>query len=325
MKNLKRINDEFVNALGGGAETVAPAAERKMPAAEGILPDAFVETKEDSENEMPAVQAFSPVVREYISPETRRQIFGSGMEVGRFEGLNFARQVITVAKIAQLQALRESRAYRQAGFVNWENFCREVIHIDKDVIDENIRNFKKFGPEFLEAATRISMSRKVFRELRALPDAELKQMVSGTVVKIEGEEIPLDEEHGPEINAAIETLLAKRKGEADRIKEQNETAAKKMLEQETRINRQAKEIDKLKKTVEEIQGRGETFQEILERVMQVYGRTLAQLDQLYQAVQDIVDPGTRERLCAMMLPELERKLQGISGVICGYDVPEVEA
>lgn len=323
MKNMKKINDEFVNALGPG-EVMPPApAELEKPCTAGFFQEAIIENKEHDEISKPCTAGVFPP-REYISLEARKEIFETGRIIGHYDGLNFARQVLTVAQIAKLVEIRETRVYRKTGFVNWENFCREVIGTNVDVIDEQIRNFKKFGPAFLEAATRISLSRSVFRQLRALPDEELKQVVSGSVVRIEGEEIPLDEEHGPEINMALETLLAKRKGETEKLREKADTAAKKLLEKDVLLDRRDAEIDRLKRTVEEIRGRDETYLEIQERVLQVYGRTLAQLDQLYQAVLDIVDPGTRERLCSMFLPELGRKMQGITGVIIGYDVPEVE-
>lgn len=320
MRNMTRSNDDFVRALGADEVPPPTSSGDNYPAAAGSFQNSVVEYKGDDAIQNPAAAGFLPG-REYISLETQKKFLNTGRAIGQYDGLNFARQVMTVAQIAKLIEIRESRIYKQAGYSNWENFCREMLGVNVEVIDEQIRNFKKFGPAFLEAATRVSLSRTVFRKLRALPDAEIQEMVSGTVVRIEGEEIPLDEEHGPEINTAIETLLARRRQETEKLRKQNGVAAKKLLEKDTKIARQDEQIEVLKKTVEEIRGRDETYLEIQERILQVYGRTLVQMQTLYQALQDIVDPGTRERLCAMMIPELERKLQAITGVIVGYDLP----
>lgn len=162
MKDMRKMNEEFdelvksgeleagVGRREAGGTLAAPGAVVKSPATAGLLEGEkrhnILKTKKSDGSQNPCMAGLFPLEKEAVSPKTRQEIYTSGMEAGRFAGLNFARQVVTVAQIAILTEMKETKSYRESGYVNWESYCANVLHVNVDVIDEMMRNFKKFGP-----------------------------------------------------------------------------------------------------------------------------------------------------------------------------------
>lgn len=257
---------------------------------------------------------------EFVSQEKRQEIFNCGRSMGKVEGLNLGRKALTVAMIAQLKEFKEAKMYRASGIVNWENFCEQVLGVNHEVIDEQISYFKKFGPEFLEAATSISMSRKVFRELKALPDAELQQLIKGRAVRIDGEEIPLDEDHAEEIQAAVESLIGKYKKQATDEESQATLAAKENLKLKATLERKDQEIERLKEG--KTPGEGLVDPKVY-RAMELASEAVTRVMALCDGAATIDDHEVRLRVYETALSSLERAMRELRQTVTReFEIPE---
>ncbi len=297
MDPIQKKNEAFLQSL----DSPAPEA----PAEAGSPLDPLVPTGYTAE----AAKALAKV-----PPELRRLIFDSGREIGEFEGINRARQVITMDMLDKLYQIKKSKSYRASGYVNWDNFCDKVLGCNHDVIDEQIVFARKFGSEFLAAAKQISLSRRVLRELRALPESEIQELVHGNAIRIDGEEIPLDEEHADEINEALESAVAKHRADAEREKARADVAARKIVDQATALEKKGQENEKLRAKVRELEDR-EYVQDYERRVMDLFVRASAEIREMADLSLEIQDEAVKERMFRMVLTGLDGSLNYLQNTV----------
>ena len=93
--------------------------------------------------------------------------------------------------------IRSRKQYR-ALKLTWKQFCEQRVGVSHVTADKIIGLLEEFGPAYflLSQATRISE-----REYRQISSA-----VRGQNLLCAGEEIPIDADHAPKLNAAIEQL-----------------------------------------------------------------------------------------------------------------------
>ena len=93
--------------------------------------------------------------------------------------------------------IRSRKQYR-ALKLTWKQFCEQRVGVSLVTADKIIGLLEEFGPAYflLSQATRLSE-----REYRQISSA-----VRGQNLLCAGEEIPIDADHAPKLNAAIEQL-----------------------------------------------------------------------------------------------------------------------
>lgn len=101
-----------------------------------------------------------------------------GFWKGRRASIDAAKKLLTVTEILDLTRFKASKSYRYMKVVadgkvvtinTFEEFCTLVVGRSREHVDEDIRNCKAFGADFLEAAQNLGVGYRELREMRAIP------------------------------------------------------------------------------------------------------------------------------------------------------------
>ena len=136
-----------------------------------------------------------------MSENTIAPAVGDAYELGEWMGRKQAFSGLagrcSAADAECLRKIRSRKQYR-ALKLTWRQFCEQRVGVSQVTADRIIGLLEEFGPAYflLSQATRISE-----REYRQISSA-----VRGQNLLCAGEEIPIDADHAPKLNAAIEQL-----------------------------------------------------------------------------------------------------------------------
>ena len=136
-----------------------------------------------------------------MSEKTIAPAVGDAYELGEWMGRKQAFSGLagrcSAADAECLRKIRSRKQYR-ALKLTWKQFCEQRVGVSHVTADKIIGLLEEFGPAYflLSQATRISE-----REYRQISSA-----VRGQNLLCAGEEIPIDADHAPKLNAAIEQL-----------------------------------------------------------------------------------------------------------------------
>ena len=136
-----------------------------------------------------------------MSENTIAPAVGDAYELGEWMGRKQAFSGLagrcSAADAECLRKIRSRKQYR-ALKLTWKQFCEQRVGVSHVTADKIIGLLEEFGPAYflLSQATRISE-----REYRQISSA-----VRGQNLLCAGEEIPIDADHAPKLNAAIEQL-----------------------------------------------------------------------------------------------------------------------
>ena len=136
-----------------------------------------------------------------MSENTIAPAVGDAYELGEWMGRKQAFSGLagrcSAADAECLRKIRSRKQYR-ALKLTWKQFCEQRVGVSHVTADKIIGLLEEFGPAYflLSQATRISE-----REYRQICSA-----VRGQNLLCAGEEIPIDADHAPKLNAAIEQL-----------------------------------------------------------------------------------------------------------------------
>lgn len=282
--------------------------------------DAFAKAMEAEPVETVAVVPVSeksPAKTTWVPPDTRREIFDGGRAIGHFEGLDFARRIITGVQLGKLALIKENKTYRLSGFQTWDAFCREVLGVNHDVIDEKLVMLKRFGAEFFDAAREVSLNRRTLRELKALPDDVMKDVVQGKTLVVEGEEIPLDEDHADEINSALAAVISKYKHQASEEESHSTLAAKENLKLKRELEKKDEAIRKLQENPV-----SDWVDGYVKKATEFCSEAVIRISQISQAARLIKDPEIREHALGYILSNLNRAVVELEESLTGeFNVP----
>jgi len=125
------------------------------------------------------------------------QAYELGQWMGRKQAFSGLAGRCSAADAECLRQIRSRKQYR-ALKLTWRQFCEQRVGVSQVTADRIIGLLEEFGPAYflLSQATRISE-----REYRQISSA-----VRGQNLLCAGEEIPIDADHAPKLNAAIEQL-----------------------------------------------------------------------------------------------------------------------
>src|SRR3974377_583102 len=136
-------------------------------------------------------------VREKKIAPALGQAYELGQWMGRKQAFSGLAGRCSAADAECLRQIRSRKQYR-ALKLTWRQFCEQRVGVSQVTADRIIGLLEEFGPAYflLSQATRISE-----REYRQISSA-----VRGQNLLCAGEEIPIDADHAPKLNAAIEQL-----------------------------------------------------------------------------------------------------------------------
>ncbi|MDA8428156.1 MAG: hypothetical protein M0T70_02765 [Geobacteraceae bacterium] len=168
---------------------------------------------------------------------------------GRIQALSFVEKVTTVGSLMQLKQIKESKTYKDLPNIGtWDKFC-DYLGFSRQKVDEDLANLATFGEAFLQTVGSFSLGYRELKKLRQLTNDGAVQLDEGTIT-IEGETIPIDADHAPEVEAAVSALLEKHKTIAARVEklEKNLDAVVKEENKSWRNEKKLyeKELDRLK-------------------------------------------------------------------------------
>ncbi len=178
--------------------------------------------------------------------EKERTIAEAYETAGIIKGLSFVSKVVTVTTLVRLDLVKKSKGYKGIG--TWADYCN-YLGLDRHTIDLQLLSLHKFGAEFLDTVSTFGVGYREMRKLRQLADAGAISIDAEYAV-IGEEKIPIDVEHAPDLQIAIERLLESRSKLTARV-EKLEKGLDEVVKEETKglkaeVKALVKEVKRLK-------------------------------------------------------------------------------
>ena len=123
--------------------------------------------------------------------------FDLGTWLGRRQAFSMMSGKTSAADVECLRTIRDQRLYK-ARSERWGDFCAEHIGASKTQVDRLIRQLEEFGPQFFELTNVTRISPETYRLIAP--------HVSEQGVRLDGETIPIAQEHGARVSAAVAAL-----------------------------------------------------------------------------------------------------------------------
>lgn len=137
--------------------------------------------------------------------QRERDIAEAHETAGRIQALNFMEKVVTVSSLVQLNKVKESKGY--CGIGTWQEYCN-YLGLDRATIDKQLLNLKTFGEQFLLTVSSFGVGYREMIKLRQLShDGAVQVNTDDNTIVIEGETIPIDQDHAEELQTAIEQII----------------------------------------------------------------------------------------------------------------------
>ena len=100
----------------------------------------------------------------------------------------------TAAKAQALATIHDEKQYRVLG-MDWEDFCRKKVGMNRRLADQHIREFKEFGQPYFDLAQLTPINASQYRQIA--PSVNQRGLV------YKGETIAFTEKDAPRLTAAI--------------------------------------------------------------------------------------------------------------------------
>lgn len=167
-----------------------------------------------------------------------------GRLTGFLQGLFFGSKVSELSALVMLQKIIEGEEYKNEGFDNVRDFCKEVSGMTYETINARLNTIKKIGAEGTSILSSLNLT---YKDAKMIEHALIEDAKTGKMaLKIDEHRIiPFDEDRKDEIQIAIDLLREQRESER---KEAKRLAAK--LEGIDREHK--KEIKAMQKEIEDL-------------------------------------------------------------------------
>lgn len=148
------------------------------------------------------------------------------------------------ARYSLLLQIKDSKAYRQMD-MDWQDFCKEVLGKDHKTIDTEIRLLEEYGEYFLNAITRLRLTKRDLLSLdRGLDENAKAQIKSGTVT-LGGRAFKLEEvKDDPEEFQKALSLLAQKADLAEKKEKVHEKEIRHHEKKEAELTHKVGELEK---------------------------------------------------------------------------------
>lgn len=114
-------------------------------------------------------------------------------QLGQIEAFDFISKLATVANLKILQTIKDTKEYKGIVFLDddqnwrsiasWDEFCESKLPWSRRTVDEKLQNLQALGDEYFEAASKVGLSTKDMRKLRALPDDERLEVMQNEAIE----------------------------------------------------------------------------------------------------------------------------------------------
>jgi len=106
------------------------------------------------------------------------------------------------ARAALYLRLKDKQSHRAVN-LTWDGFCPAVLNLSRSEVDKQIALLNEFGPRFFALAAIAPVSPETYRLI--------EPSLADNTLKFDGQSIPLDREHAPEVASAVTELRRRAK------------------------------------------------------------------------------------------------------------------
>lgn len=166
--------------------------------------------------------------------------------IGQIQAFDTMHKFTGVGMTIFLKQVKESGAYKGlkvpdgtgTKLINtWDQFC-ELMGVSRQKADEDIQNLNVFGQEFMESAQKMGLGYRQLRQLRALPEGDLDEV-------LEDDELKKDPEALLEVIEDMAVKRVKEKKELEDSKASLKAKDKLISTKDQALNKAQEELAKL--------------------------------------------------------------------------------
>ena len=123
-----------------------------------------------------------------------------GTWIGRHQAFGLIANKCSAADAACLREIRDNKHYRALG-LTWDEFCSRHTGVDRRTADRLVEQLDEFGEAYFNLSQLMPIKIPVYRELAS--------NVTGNILELDGQKIPITPEHAPQIIDAVRELRSR--------------------------------------------------------------------------------------------------------------------
>jgi hypothetical protein len=123
-----------------------------------------------------------------------------GTWIGRHQAFGLMASMCSAADAECLREIRDKKHYRAVG-LTWEEFCSRHAGVDRKTADRIVERLEEFGEAYFNLSQIIPIQPSRYRELAS--------NVTGNILELDGQKIPITPEHAPAIIEAVRELRSR--------------------------------------------------------------------------------------------------------------------
>jgi hypothetical protein len=123
-----------------------------------------------------------------------------GTWIGRHQAFGLMASMCSAADAECLREIRDKKHYRAVG-LTWEEFCSRHAGVDRKTADRIVERLEEFGEAYFNLSQIIPIQPSRYRELAS--------NVTGNILELDGQKIPITPDHAPAIIDAVRELRSR--------------------------------------------------------------------------------------------------------------------
>src|SRR5690349_10495956 len=127
-------------------------------------------------------------------------LFEVGTWLGRHQAFGLIASKCSAADAHCLREIRDNKLYRALG-LTWEEFCIRHAGVGRQAADRIVERLEEFGEAYFNLSQILPIHPAGYRELAS--------NVTGNVLELDGRQIPITQDHAPQIIEAVRELRSR--------------------------------------------------------------------------------------------------------------------
>jgi hypothetical protein len=123
-----------------------------------------------------------------------------GTWIGRHQAFGLIANKCSAADAACLREIRDNKHYRALG-LTWDEFCSRHTGVDRRTADRLVEQLDEFGEAYFNLSQLMPIKIPAYRELAS--------NVTGNILELDGQKIPITPEHAPQVIEAVRALRSR--------------------------------------------------------------------------------------------------------------------
>jgi hypothetical protein len=123
-----------------------------------------------------------------------------GTWIGRHQAFGLIANKCSAADAACLREIRDNKHYRALG-LTWDEFCSRHTGVDRRTADRLVEQLDEFGEAYFNLSQLMPIKIPAYRELAS--------NVTGNILELDGQKIPITPDHAPQIIDAVRELRSR--------------------------------------------------------------------------------------------------------------------